>query len=126
MKKHHKLLLHNTDQNLVLWPYLTRESRKCSLPQSPNDCSIHLCLFCCLAYRVIVTIFLNFIYDIIHVSMSFSKIIQSCPSPTKSKRLFYTSVSLLLSHIKGYCYHLSKFHTVYCIGVFLSVLLHYV
>ena len=25
-------------------------------------CSIHLCLFCCLAYRVIVTIFLNSIY----------------------------------------------------------------
>ena len=29
------------------------------LAQSPKDCSIHLCLFCCLAYRVIVTIFLN-------------------------------------------------------------------
>ena len=25
------------------------------LPLSPKDCSIHLCLFCCLAYRVIVT-----------------------------------------------------------------------
>ena len=32
------------------------------LPQSPKDCSIHLCLFCCIAYRVIVTIFLNSIY----------------------------------------------------------------
>ena len=32
------------------------------LLQSPKDCSIHLCLFCCLAYRVIVTIFLNSIY----------------------------------------------------------------
>ena len=32
------------------------------LPQSPKDCFIHLCLFCCLAYRVIVTIFLNSIY----------------------------------------------------------------
>ena len=31
-------------------------------PQSPKDYSIHLCLFCCLAYRVIVTIFLNSIY----------------------------------------------------------------
>ena len=30
--------------------------------QSPKDCSIHLCLFCCLAYRVIVTIFLNSTY----------------------------------------------------------------
>ena len=25
------------------------------LPQSPKDCSIHLCLFCCLAYRVIIS-----------------------------------------------------------------------
>ena len=32
------------------------------LSHSPKDCSIHLCLFCCLAYRVIVTIFLNSIY----------------------------------------------------------------
>ena len=32
------------------------------LPQSPKDCSIHRCLFCCLVYRVIVTIFLNSIY----------------------------------------------------------------
>ena len=31
----------------------------CPLPQSPKDCFIHLCLFCWLAYRVIVTIFLN-------------------------------------------------------------------
>ena len=28
------------------------------LPQSPKDRSMHLCLFCCLAYRVIITIFL--------------------------------------------------------------------
>ena len=28
------------------------------LPQSPKVCSFHLCLFCSLAYRVIVTIFL--------------------------------------------------------------------
>ena len=40
--------------------------------------------------------------------MPFSQIIP--PSPTDSKRLFYTSVSLLLSHIQGYHYHLSKFH----------------
>ena len=32
------------------------------LPQSPKECSIHLCLLCCLAYRVIITIFLNSIY----------------------------------------------------------------
>ena len=29
------------------------------LPQSPKVCSIHLCLFCCLEYRAIGTIFLN-------------------------------------------------------------------
>ena len=49
------------------------------------------------------------------------------PSPTESIRLFYTSVSLLLSRTQGYCYPLSKFHIyalVYCIGVFLSGLLH--
>ena len=31
-------------------------------PPSPKDCSIHVCLFCCLAYRFIITIFLNSIY----------------------------------------------------------------
>ena len=39
-----------------------KSSHPFPLPQSPKDCSIHLCLFCCLAYRVIVTIFLNSIY----------------------------------------------------------------
>ena len=32
------------------------------LPQSLKVCSVHLCLFCCLTYRVIITIFLNSIY----------------------------------------------------------------
>ena len=62
----------------------------------------------------------RFIYDIINVSMPFSQIIPPSPSPTESKRLFYTSLSLLLSRIQGYCYHLSQFRIyalVYCIGV---------
>ena len=38
--------------------YSPKSSHPRPLPQSPKDCSIHLCLFCCLTYRVIVTIFL--------------------------------------------------------------------
>ena len=58
-----------------------------------------------------------------------------CHSPKSSQPLpfpefkspLYTSVSLLLSCIQGHHCHLSKFHIyvlVYCIGVFLSGLLH--
>ena len=62
--------------------YSLKSSNPHLLPQSPNFCSLYLCLFCCLAYRVIITIFLNSIY-------------------------------------MEYCILL-----VYCIGVFLSGLLH--
>ena len=44
------------------------------------------------------------------VAMSFSQVIPPYPSPIESKILFYTSVSLLLSCIQCYRYHLSKFH----------------
>ena len=42
--------------------YSLKSSHPHLLPQSPKDCSIHLCLFCCLTYRAIITIFLNSIY----------------------------------------------------------------
>ena len=42
--------------------YSLKSSHLCLLPQSPKVCSLYLCLFCYLAYRVIVTIFLNSIY----------------------------------------------------------------
>ena len=86
----------------------------CTIPEHPVSC-IEPGLAIC------------FIYDDLHVSMLYSQIITPLPSPTESKRLFYTSVSFLLSHTEANHYHLSKFHIyvlVYCTGVFLSGLLH--
>ena len=59
--------------NLDWWPishmviymfqcYSFKSSHPCLLLQSPKVCSLYLCLFCCLRYRVIVTIFLKSIY----------------------------------------------------------------
>ena len=42
--------------------YSLKSSHPGLLPQNPKICSLHLCLFCCLAHRVIITIFLNSIY----------------------------------------------------------------
>ena len=95
-------------------PYHPFESSQCTSPKHPISC-------------IEPGLVIRFLNDIIHVSMPFSQIIPPFPSPTESKRLFYTSVSLLLSRIQGCRYHLSKFHIyalVYCIGVFLSGLLH--
>ena len=59
-------ILHQTWTGDCFWLYMFQchspKSSPLPLPQSPKDCSIHLCLFCYLAYRVIVTIFLNSIY----------------------------------------------------------------
>ena len=91
-------------------PYHPSRSSQCISPKHPVSC---------IEPRLVI----RFLHDIIHVSMPLSQIIPPSSSPTESKSLFYTSVSLLLSCIQGYRYHLSKFHIyalVYCIGVFLS------
>ena len=56
-------------------------SSQCTSPEHPVSC-----LKPGLAIR--------FTCDILHVSMPFSQIIPPSPSPTESRRLFYTSVSL--------------------------------
>ena len=89
-------------------------SSQCTSPEHPVSC-------------IEPGLAIRFTYDNLHISMPFSHIIPPLPSLTESKRLFSTSVSLLLSCICGYHYHLSKFHIyvlVYCIGGFLSGLLH--
>ena len=91
-------------------PYHLSGSSQCTTSEHPVSC-------------IEPGLSIHFTYDIIHVSMPFSQIIPPSPSPSESKSPFYTSVSLLLSRIEGYHYHLSKFHIyvlVYCIGVFLS------
>ena len=62
-------LASNLDWRLVSYMILymfqchsSKSSHPIPLPQSPKDCSIHQCLFCCLIHQVIVTIFLNSIY----------------------------------------------------------------
>ena len=85
-------------------PYHPSGLSQCTSPKHPVSC-------------IEPGLAIRFLYDIIPVSMPFSQII-SPPPPTESKRLIYTSVSLLLSPIQGYRYHLSKFHIyalVYCI-----------
>ena len=95
-------------------PYHLSGSSQCTSPKHPVSC---------MEPRLAI----RFLHDSIHISMPSSQIIPPSPYPTESKSLFYISVSLLLFRIQGYHYHLSKFHIyvlVYCIGVFLSGLLH--
>ena len=95
-------------------PYHLSGSYQCTSPKHPVSCIRH---------RLAIL----FLHDSIHVSMPLSQIIPPSPSPSEPKIPLYTSVSLSLSRIQGHHYHLSKFHMyvlVYCIGVFLSGLLH--
>ena len=59
--------------------YSLKSSHPRLLPQSPKVYSLHLCLFACLAYRIIITIFLNSNkFHTIHcISVSFSDVLHS-------------------------------------------------
>src|SRR5574340_291721 len=70
-------------------PYHPSGSSQCTSPKHPASC-------------IEPGLATRFTHDIIHASMPFSQIFPPSPSPTESIRLFYTSVSLLLSRIQGY------------------------
>ena len=84
-------------------PYHPSGSSQCTSPKHPVSC-------------IEPGLATHFIHDILHVSMSFSQIFPPSLSPTESIRLFYTSVSLLLSRTPDYCYHLSQFHII-CVSI---------
>ena len=115
---------HESTMGIHMFPILNSPPSSLPLP-SLRVIPVHQPQASCIKTGLVI----HFLYDIIHVSVPFPQIVplSPSPSPTESIRLFYTSVSLLLSHTPGYCYHLSKFHIyalVYCIYVFPSGLLH--
>ena len=80
--------------------YSLKSSHPRLLPRSPKVCFLHLHLFCCLAYRIIITVFVNSTY--VHsVQFSHSAVSDSlrphesqharppCPSPTLKCVIFY-------------------------------------
>ena len=69
-----------------------KSSHPLPLPLSPKVCYTHLCLFCCLAYRVVIAIFLNSIYRL-----------SICFGTDKWEILFFV---LVLCLIKPFCFHL--------------------
>ena len=61
------LVIYFTYDNIHVSILFPQSSHPRLLPQSAKVCSLHLCLFRCLAYRIIIAIFLNSIY--MHVNL---------------------------------------------------------
>ena len=117
----HRLAIRFLHDSIHVSSHSPKSSHPLPLPQSPKVCSLHLCFFCCKKD------FLSEECKEREENNTMGKTRDFFKKTGDIKRLFYTSVSLLLSHIQGYHYHLSKLHIyvlVYCIGVFLSGLLH--
>ena len=92
-------------------PFHPSGSSQCTSPKHPV-----FCIEPGLATR--------FIHDILHVSMPFSQIFPSSPSPTESIRLFYTLVSLLLSCTQGYSLIIANISPLLCISLTFECVLH--
>ena len=88
-----------------------KSSHPLPLPQSPKYCLIHLCLFCCLPYRVIVTILNGSFYALIHISLFLPPAAtgnhHSTPILCKSK-FDYTSTKLTSLHWFSNCHRMKS------------------
>ena len=86
---------HESAMRVHVFPILTLPPPTPTPPSGSSQCTSPEHPVSCIEPRLAI----YFTYGNIHVSMLFSQIIPSSPSPTESKSLFFTSVSLLLSHI---------------------------
>ena len=56
------LVIYFTCGNIYVQCFSLKSSHPRLLPQSARVCSLHLCLFCCLEYRIVIIVFLISIY----------------------------------------------------------------